>query len=505
MMGGVQAIANGADPYIGSAAVQYGPGSELIHYLYLHVFGFDLVHFRQSTVLLYWLAATIFFVVLFIRLPLRLALITCLVSILLFPTLQMISFQPNGADRRRGRPARALGRRLLGLAERDALRRRLRARDAVPGRRRTDRRSAVAACAGGRAGRPLGPHLLRLPGEPGRRHASRSAPWRSCSPSARRSGADDPAGAARPSARWLRRGRAASSSATTRPTGTWAASSSSTTCSRPRWRPATATPSSTAASAGRGATSTSCCPSSSAPSACSRCSGCTRSESREEWSRERILLVSALVAACVSHGGSLLRATPPTWSTRCSPCRSPWCSRSPTCPGCSGSSLGRGVVATGAAAGGGPARAAAVHPDRERRRPAPLAAGAVLLPRSRDRLAARRPRLGRGHAARAGPPPARAVVLHLLPLSGLGAGVREHPQPAPPSVGDRRVYVANFIDPMMPGAAYFLADLKPGTDLLRPADDGHEPAAARRLPRLLQAPHLRACRRWWRSTRTCPR
>ena len=44
-----------------------------------------------------WLAATIFFAVLFLRLPPRIALITGLVAILLFPTLQMISFQPNGS------------------------------------------------------------------------------------------------------------------------------------------------------------------------------------------------------------------------------------------------------------------------------------------------------------------------------------------------------------------------------------------------------------------------
>jgi hypothetical protein len=109
MMAGVQGIANGATPYIGSGAVQYGPGSEIIHYLYLHAFGFNLESFRQSTVLLYWLAATIFFAVLFIRLPWKLALITSLVAILLFPTLQMVSFQPNGSvgasiDRLHGSP-----------------------------------------------------------------------------------------------------------------------------------------------------------------------------------------------------------------------------------------------------------------------------------------------------------------------------------------------------------------------------------------------------------------
>lgn len=97
MMAGVQGIANGSVPYIDSAAVQYGPGTELIHYLYLSAFGFDIEHFRQSTVLLYWIASAIFFTVLFLRLPLKIALVTGLVAILLFPTLQMISFQPNGS------------------------------------------------------------------------------------------------------------------------------------------------------------------------------------------------------------------------------------------------------------------------------------------------------------------------------------------------------------------------------------------------------------------------
>lgn len=114
MMAGVQGIANGATPYIGSAAVQYGPGSELIHYLYLHVFGFNLESFRESTVLLFWLAASIFFVTVLFRLPLKLALITCFVSVLLFPALQVVSFQPNGSvdaaiDRLHGSPSGVWG------------------------------------------------------------------------------------------------------------------------------------------------------------------------------------------------------------------------------------------------------------------------------------------------------------------------------------------------------------------------------------------------------------
>ena len=97
MMAGVQAIANGSVPYIDSAAVQYGPGSEVLHYLYLQASGFDLQSLRQSTVLLYWLAASIFSVTIFLRLPFKLALASSFAAALLFPTLQMIGFQPDGS------------------------------------------------------------------------------------------------------------------------------------------------------------------------------------------------------------------------------------------------------------------------------------------------------------------------------------------------------------------------------------------------------------------------
>ena len=95
---GVQAIANGAVPYIGPSAVQYGPRSELIHYLYLDkIGGFNVEAFRQSTVLIYWLAATIFFLTILLGVPTKVALLACLASVLVFPTLQMIAFQPDGS------------------------------------------------------------------------------------------------------------------------------------------------------------------------------------------------------------------------------------------------------------------------------------------------------------------------------------------------------------------------------------------------------------------------
>jgi hypothetical protein len=97
MLSGVQAIANGAVPYIDEAAVQYGPGSELIHYAYMQAAGFDLQGFRESTVLLYLVGSAIFFAIVFIRLPFKLAAIASLASVVLFPALQMIAFQGDGS------------------------------------------------------------------------------------------------------------------------------------------------------------------------------------------------------------------------------------------------------------------------------------------------------------------------------------------------------------------------------------------------------------------------
>jgi hypothetical protein len=96
-MGGVQAVSRGALPYIGSAAVQYGPGAEVIPYLYLKATHFDFEGLRQSTVLFFWLGATIFFSTILLRIRLKLALVICVVSAVLFPCLQLISFDSAGS------------------------------------------------------------------------------------------------------------------------------------------------------------------------------------------------------------------------------------------------------------------------------------------------------------------------------------------------------------------------------------------------------------------------
>jgi hypothetical protein len=92
-LGGFQAIADGATPYVDQASVQYGPGSQLFYYLFMHHFGgVSIVGFRESFAMMHWLGATVFFAALFLRLRFILALISAVVAALFFPTLQLYGF-----------------------------------------------------------------------------------------------------------------------------------------------------------------------------------------------------------------------------------------------------------------------------------------------------------------------------------------------------------------------------------------------------------------------------
>jgi hypothetical protein len=92
-LGGLQAIANGATPYVDQASVQYGPGTQLLSYLYMHhVGGVSIIGFRQSFALFHWVGASVFFVALFLRLPFSLALASSVVAAIFFPTLQLFQF-----------------------------------------------------------------------------------------------------------------------------------------------------------------------------------------------------------------------------------------------------------------------------------------------------------------------------------------------------------------------------------------------------------------------------
>ena len=95
-LGPIQAVSHGAVPYIGAAAVQYGPGSQLIAMLYMHEIDLSIVGLREVFALYHWLGATIFIVALCLRFPLRIALPAAFAAVLVFPTLQLLGFARDG-------------------------------------------------------------------------------------------------------------------------------------------------------------------------------------------------------------------------------------------------------------------------------------------------------------------------------------------------------------------------------------------------------------------------
>jgi hypothetical protein len=95
--GGLQAISLGAVPYVNQASIQYGPGTQLFIYLYMkHVGGFSVVSFRESFALFHWLAATLFFAAVFVRLRFLPAAAAVLASVAVFPALQLFGFASHG-------------------------------------------------------------------------------------------------------------------------------------------------------------------------------------------------------------------------------------------------------------------------------------------------------------------------------------------------------------------------------------------------------------------------
>ena len=95
--GGLQAISEGLVPYIGPAAIQYGPGAQLLSYLYMHHIGtFSVLGARESWALFHWLGATIFFAAVFLGLGYVRGLVASLAAALIYPTLQLFGFEPGG-------------------------------------------------------------------------------------------------------------------------------------------------------------------------------------------------------------------------------------------------------------------------------------------------------------------------------------------------------------------------------------------------------------------------
>jgi hypothetical protein len=96
-LGGLEAISKGGVPYIGPGADQYGPGAQLLSYLYLrHVGTFSVLGVRESEAMFHWLGATIFFLALFLALGFFRGLLAALASAVVYPTLQLFGFLPGG-------------------------------------------------------------------------------------------------------------------------------------------------------------------------------------------------------------------------------------------------------------------------------------------------------------------------------------------------------------------------------------------------------------------------
>jgi hypothetical protein len=97
-LSGFQAISKGAIPYIGPASVQYGPGVQLLSYLYMrHIGTFSVVGFRESWAVFQWVGATILFAVFFLAFGYLRGLLAAVLSALIYPALQEIGFLPGGS------------------------------------------------------------------------------------------------------------------------------------------------------------------------------------------------------------------------------------------------------------------------------------------------------------------------------------------------------------------------------------------------------------------------
>jgi hypothetical protein len=96
-LGGVQAVRTGTIPYVDAAAVQYGPLAQLMNVGYAGITGHVSVDgFREVTLLFQWLAATIFVCALAVRVRPLVAAVTALAAIVFFPTLQTFAITSNG-------------------------------------------------------------------------------------------------------------------------------------------------------------------------------------------------------------------------------------------------------------------------------------------------------------------------------------------------------------------------------------------------------------------------
>jgi len=97
-LNGFQAISKGAVPYAGPASVQYGPGAQLLSYLYMrHIGTFSVIGFRESWATFQWVGATILFAVFFLAFGYLRGLVATLLSALIYPALPAMGFGPSGS------------------------------------------------------------------------------------------------------------------------------------------------------------------------------------------------------------------------------------------------------------------------------------------------------------------------------------------------------------------------------------------------------------------------
>ena len=93
---GYQAISKGYVPYVSAAANQYGPGAQVLSYLYMrHVATFSVIGARESWSAFHWVGASVFFVTLFLTLGYLRAFVAAIAAALIYPSLQLYGFAPN--------------------------------------------------------------------------------------------------------------------------------------------------------------------------------------------------------------------------------------------------------------------------------------------------------------------------------------------------------------------------------------------------------------------------
>lgn len=95
---GLQAVAKGYLPYVGTASVQYGPGTQVASYwLMHHLTSFSVVGFRQAWTLFVWAGVSVLFAVFFLAFGYARGLAVSLLSALVYPALHRVAFQPGGS------------------------------------------------------------------------------------------------------------------------------------------------------------------------------------------------------------------------------------------------------------------------------------------------------------------------------------------------------------------------------------------------------------------------